>query len=290
MLCPRLLFAASLCFGLAPMATAHAEAVTLGERVLEVSAPEGYCVLDSTRPAEKAMIEALTKFNSEQTRLLVPFGRCDEVVELRAGKRAKLDHFGQILALLQRGELHAVDAPVGAFLESIAKPFPTASIANIADNGEAQFKARGDAPPGRLVAQLGRDDLAVYIGNTSVQQAGPERIVIIGTIGITLVNQIPLSLNMFAVYQGGKGQGEGAIRGVLEELRRAVLDLHGVNEILAEAEGRRALPPPTADQWQKIGSSALIGGLIGALFGLLVTGVILLARRRRRRRAETSAA
>lgn len=289
MLSPRLLLAASLCLAFARVTPSHAEAVTLAGRILEVSAPEGYCVLDPARPAENVMIEALTKFNAEQTRLLVPFGRCDELVDLRAGKRPKLDHFGQILALLQKGQVHSIEAPTEVFLEGIGKPFPTASIGNIADNGEAQFKALGGKLPPRLVAQLGRDDLAVYIGNTSVQQAGPQKIVIIGTIGITLVNQVPLSVNMFAVYEGGKGQGESTIRGVLEQLRRAVIDLHWVNEGPADVQARRALPPPTAEQWKRIGSSALVGGLIGAIFGLLVTAAILLVRRRRRRRAAASA-
>lgn len=247
---------------------------------LEIAPLAGYCVLDEARTAEAALIRTMRGAVGETMRVVLAFGDCTELVELREGKRPVLDHFGQVLLLSEGANIARVGDSRAAYLASVAKPFPAATIEEIAANGEAQLKAGKPADaPKPIFAVIGRDDLAIYIGTTSLQGRGDHRTMVAGVAGIGLIRQVPVNINLFAAYDGTPAAGKATFDGLVDQMSAGIADLQFTNE---DGATPAALPVPNRNEWKAMGSTALVGAVIGGVLGGIGAIAVVLLRRRRR--------
>ncbi|MFA5120725.1 hypothetical protein [Zavarzinia sp.] len=277
---PAALFAAGLTCALAGPAAAVQVDVGQGQS-LELAPPAGYCALDEARPPEANLIRAMRGAVGETMRVVLAFGDCGELVELRDGKRPLLDHFGQILLVAQGDKVQRIPETRANYLAAVAKPMPSATVADIAANGEAQMKAgKPSDRPKPIFAVLGRDELALYIGTTSLQGEGDEKTLVAGLAGVTLVHQIPVNINIFGAYAGDKASGAAALDRLVEQMTAAISDLQFTND---DVDMPAPLPVPSRNEWRAMGSTALVGAVVGGLLGGI--GALALVWLRRRRRA-----
>ncbi|MCF4165708.1 hypothetical protein L2U69_08645 [Zavarzinia compransoris] len=247
---------------------------------LELSPFAGYCALDETRTTEANLIRSFRERVSESMRLVLAFGDCEELVEFRDGTRPFLNRFGQILLVAQSGEVQPVSETRGEYLANVARSFPTATFEEVAANGEAQFDAARPADaPRPLFAVVGRDELALYIATASLQGQDDNRIKVAGVAGVTVVRQLPLTVNLFSAYAGDAATGTATLEDLHLQMAAGIADLQFVNE---DVEKQAALPPPSRGEWRAMGSTALVGALVGGLIGGIGAMVIILLRRRRR--------
>lgn len=281
-LSPVLALGAGLALAAAlPPRPAGAVGVEVGpDETLEIAPLAGYCVLDEARPAEAQLIRTMRGAVGETMRVVLAFGDCNELVELRDGKRSLLDHFGQVLLLTENNAIQRVTDPRSAYLGAIAKPFPTATIEEVAANGEAQSKASKPADaPKPIFAVVARDELAVYIGTTSLQGRGEEKTMVAGLAGIGLIRQVPVNVNLFSAYDGSAETGKAVFEGLIGQMSAGIADLQFTNE---DTAGPVALPVPNRSEWRAMGSTALVGAVAGGLIGGIGAIVVVLWRRRRR--------
>ncbi|WP_133251547.1 hypothetical protein [Zavarzinia aquatilis] len=260
---------------------AEAVGVDIGNgETLEIAPLAGYCVLDESRPAEAQLILAMRGAVSETMRIALAFGDCNELVDLRNGDRAVLDHFGQVLLLTQGAQIERVTDSRPSYLNAVAKPFPTATIEEVAANGEAQAKASkpSDAPK-PVFAVIARDELAIYVGTTSLQGRGTEKTMVAGVAGVGLVRQIPVNINLFSAYDGSAATGKSVFETLIGQMSEGMADLQFTND---DSAMPAALPVPNRSEWQAMGSTALVGAVIGGLLGGVGAIVVVLLRRRRR--------
>lgn len=291
MIRPRLRLPPALAFraGLALAATllpgaAGAVGVEVGPgESLEIAPLAGYCVLDEARPAEAQLIRTMRGAVGETMRVVLAFGDCNELVELRDGKRGLLNHFGQVLLLTEGNAIQRVTDPRPAYLNAIAKPFPTATIEEVAANGEAQSRASKPADaPKPIFAVVARDELAIYIGTTSLQGRGAEKTMVAGLAGIGLIRQVPVNVNLFSAYDGSAGAGTAVFEDLIGQMSAGIADLQFTND---DGAAPVALPVPNRNEWRAMGSTALVGAVVGGLLGGLGAIVVVLWRRRRRHHA-----
>lgn len=270
--------------------SAAAEQVpTAPGQTMEVAPIDGYCVLDESRPVEAEFIKTIRATVGSAMRVALAFGDCTELVELRAGERQILDNFGQILLLANaEGVVQQTDDSKATYLDSVAKQltFPPGRIEDIAANGEAQMKATGKDVPAPIVAVLDHDDQAFYIGTAKLQVDGKRRTVIAGLAAITLVRRASVTINLFSAYDGSQKTGAAVLTNLTRRLKAGVEDLQFVNEDPAAPPA--PLPVPSRNEWQAMGSTALIGGAIGGILGGI--GALFVVWRRRRRHARAGGA
>lgn len=288
MMRPRFRLSAALAFGaglavaavLLPRAAGAVEVEIGTGETLEIAPLAGYCVLDESRPAEAQLILAMRGAVSETMRIALAFGDCNELVDLRNGDRAVLDHFGQVLLLTQGAQVERVTDSRASYLTAVAKPFPTATIEEVAANGEAQAKAAkpSDAPK-PVFAVIARDELAIYVGTTSLQGRGSEKTMVAGVAGVGLVRQVPVNINLFSAYDGSAAAGKAVFESLVEQMSEGMADLQFTND---DSAMPAALPVPNRSEWQAMGSTALVGAVIGGLLGGIGAIAIVLLRRRRR--------
>lgn len=273
--------AAALAAALAFAGPASAVQVDAGNGVsLELAPLPGYCALDETRGAEANLMRTMRDAVGDTMRLVLAFGDCGELVELRDGQRQTLNRFGQILLITQAGEIQVQDGSRGEYLARVASQFPTASFEEIAANGEAQFKAARPADaPRPLFSVVGRDELALYIATASLQDLEQDRTLVAGIAGITMVRQLPVNVNLFSAYAGDTATGTATLEDLHLQMAAGIADLQFVNE---DIERQAALPPPNRSEWRAMAYTALVGALIGALIGGTGAMIIILLRRRRR--------
>ncbi|MDD3443774.1 MAG: hypothetical protein PHS60_00065 [Zavarzinia sp.] len=252
---------------------------------LELAPFAGYCAMDEARPAEAALIRTMRAAVGESMRVVLAFGDCEELVELRDGKRQFLNRFGQILLVAQGDTVQRVSDSRPEYLAKVAKPFPTATLDEVAANGEAQFKATRPADaPKPVFAVIGHDDMALYIATTSQQGHDDARTMVAGIAGISLVRQLQMNVNLFAAYDGSTAQGIQVLDDLHHQMAAGIADLQFVNEDVDTPVA--ALPVPNSSEWRAMGSTALVGALAGGLLGGVGAMVIVLLRRRRRRAPE----
>lgn len=199
----------------------------LGQQVL-FSIPHGYCTPgESAREVE--LMDLAKRSLAEVSRLVHVAVLCSELDEYRIGRRDMLDHWLQIQLIGLKGNFQRIEMPREAFLSGAFEAIPR--VAN-----SAEFNRRLEASVRRLEASvensdvaltdikfepIGRDGNAVYVSMRMNMRVGDRFRPISGVGAITLVNSLPLSIN---VYEGtGSPQSRAQLQAILQELLNTLL-------------------------------------------------------------------
>jgi hypothetical protein len=150
-------------------------------------------------------------------------------------------------------------------VQEVAAAMPKLAWQDIARDAAENWKSRGQTMPTDGLKPLGvldSDQDAIYFGIIMASQGLDGRITTVaGVVGVTLVNKVMLSINLYRVYAG-----QGTIDALLKEQRQNVRALIQANDAPPRGADSNTLAVSGID-WREIAISAAIGGAIFA--GLL---------------------
>ena len=111
--------------------------------------------------------------------------------------------------------------PREAFLSSLSKSSPRVNAAELNRRLKASFENSDISLSGMKIEPIGRDGNAGYVSMRMNMSVGEPSRPISGISGITLLNSLPLSVN---VYEGtGSPQSRGRLQAVQQELLNSLL-------------------------------------------------------------------
>ena len=191
----------------------------LGQQVM-FSNPSGYCT--PGKSAREVELMGLARRSlGEGSRLLHAAVRCSELEDYREGRRDMLDHWLQIQLLGPKGNFQRIEMPREAFLSSLSKSSPRVNAAELNQRLKASFESSDISLSDMKIEPIGRDGNAVYFSMRMNMSVGETSRPISGISGITLLNSLPLSVN---VYEGtGSPQSRGRLQAVQQELLNSLL-------------------------------------------------------------------
>ena len=199
---------------------AAAESVNvLGQQVL-FSNPSGYCTPgESAREVE--LMDLAKRSLAEGSRLVHAAVLCSELEDYRMGRREMLDHWLQIQLIGPKGNFQRIEMPREAFLSGLSKSTPRVNSAELNRRLKASFENSNVALTDMKFEPIGRDGNAVYFSMRMNMSVGESSRPISGISAITLLNSLPLSIN---VYEGtGSPQSRGQLQAVQQELLNSLL-------------------------------------------------------------------
>lgn len=199
---------------------AAAESVNvLGQKVL-FSNPSGYCTPgESAREVE--LMDLAKRSLAEGSHLVHAAVLCSELEDYRAGRRDMLDHWLQIQLICPKGNCQRIEMPREAFLSGLYKSIPRVNSAELNRRLKASFENSEVALTDMKFEPIGRDGNAVYFSMRMNMSVGERSRQISGISAITLLNSLPLSIN---VYEGtGSPQSRGQLQAVQQELLNSLL-------------------------------------------------------------------
>lgn len=260
---------------------ARAQDQVFAGRSIAIAPPQGYCALDPTQPQDAALLAQQQKLQ-QQSKLALMFLDCGDLNALRDGGSAAPQRYGTALVLEQQGEVHAIaNASRTDFVHAVARPLATTNLDDIRRQlgRPEQAAAEGGI---RVLGVIKADERAVYLAVAidSVSVDGkPTLAGIVGVTAITLVNRIPLSLNLYQV----KGDVD-AVAALLSDQQHYVEALLAAN---AAAErppvvGKIMNPEGSLLSSIDLRSPVVLGAVAGALVALVATLAALSLRRRKR--------
>ena len=204
---------------------AEAATVNLLGRSIEVVIPTGYCGL-GPHPAEAEIVRRFREEIGNSNQILAMFADCKELEDSRKGRRTMLDNYGQIVAQTPKGQLRA--------LKGISRTEYIQKLSGRTNDFSEAFK-KGEARvqqfvPGLQLAEnlgiLSTDSNGLYAGvlMTMPDDAGRPR-PIIGIVGMTLVKEMPITINLYQPYRNSPD-----LRGLLARQQSAIAILVRVND------------------------------------------------------------
>lgn len=199
---------------------AAAESVNvLGQQVL-FSNPSGYCTPgESAREVE--LMDLAKRSLAEGSRLVHAAVLCSELEDYRMGRREMLDHWLQIQLIGPKGNFRRIEMPREAFLSGLSKSTPRVNSAELNRRLKASFENSDVALTDMKFEPIGRDGNAVYFSMRMNMSVGESSRPISGISAITLLNSLPLSIN---VYEGtGSPQSRGQLQAIQQELLNSLL-------------------------------------------------------------------
>ncbi len=199
---------------------AAAESVNvLGQQVL-FSNPSGYCTPgESAREVE--LMDLAKRSLAEGSRLVHAAVLCSELEDYRMGRREMLDHWLQIQLIGPKGNFQRIEMPREAFLSGLSKSTPRVNSAELNRRLKASFENSDVALTDIKFEPIGRDGNAVYFSMRMNMSVGESSRPISGISAITLLNSLPLSIN---VYEGtGSPQSRGQLQAIQQELLNSLL-------------------------------------------------------------------
>lgn len=254
--------AAALLF---PLSAAIAETVNVADQDIVLTAPKGSCALDNAEPSDRGIIAMLEARHAGKNSVLMVFGDCKTIARARRGQgTAMID--GQILAPYDGAAPRVYDAQSRAqALQEVAAAIPKLPWQQIARATEMQWKSEGQTLSRDSLKPLGvlhSDADGVYFG-ILMSAPGPDGKLqnVAGIVGVTLVNKVLLSINLYRAYAG-----QATIDALLKEQRQNIRALIQANEAPPRGAGSNAMAVSGVD-WREIAISSAIGGAIFA--GLL---------------------
>jgi len=200
--------------------SAVAESVdVLGQQVM-FSNPSGYCTPGKSA-REVELMDLARRSLGEGSRLVHAAVRCSELDDYRAGRREMLDHWLQIQLLGPKGNFQRIEMPREAFLSSLSKSSPRVNAVELNQRLKASFENSDISLSDMKFEPIGRDGNAVYFSMRMNMIVGETSRPVTGISGITLLNSLPLSIN---VYEGtGSPQSRGRLQSVQQELLNSLL-------------------------------------------------------------------
>lgn len=199
---------------------AAAESVNvLGQQVL-FSNPSGYCTPgESAREVE--LMDLAKRSLAGGSRLVHAAVLCSELEDYRMGRREMLDHWLQIQLIGPKGNFQRIEMPREAFLSGLSKSTPRVNSAELNRRLKASFENSNVALTDMKFEPIGRDGNAVYFSMRMNMSVGESSRPISGISAITLLNSLPLSIN---VYEGtGSPQSRGQLQAIQQELLNSLL-------------------------------------------------------------------
>lgn len=203
---------------------AEAGTVNLLGRSIEAAIPAGYCEY-GPHPAEAELVRRFREVIGNSNQILAMFADCKELEDFRKGRRAMLDNYGQIVAQSPKGQLRALKGM--SRTEYIQKMSGrTYDFSEAFKKGEA--RAQQFVPGLQLAENLGilsADSNGLYTGvlMTVPDDAGRQRPVI-GIVGMTLVKEMPITINLYQPYRNSPD-----LRALLARQQSAIAILVRVN-------------------------------------------------------------
>jgi len=191
----------------------------LGQQVV-FSNPRGYCTPgNSAREVE--LMDLARRSLGEGSRLVHAAVRCSELEDYRKGRRDMLDHWLQIQLIGPKGNFQRFEVPRETFLSGISKSSPRVNAAELNRRLKASVESSDINLSDMKFEPLGRDGNAVYFSMRMNMDVGDLSRPVTGISGITLLNSLPLSIN---VYEGtGSPQSRGQLQTVQQELLNSLL-------------------------------------------------------------------
>jgi len=191
----------------------------LGQQVL-FSNPSGYCTPgESAREVE--LMDLAKRSLAEGSRLVHAAVLCSELEDYRMGRREMLDHWLQIQLIGPKGNFQRIEMPREAFLSGLSKSTPRVNSAELNRRLKASFENSNVALTDMKFEPIGRDGNAVYFSMRMNMSVGESSRPISGISAITLLNSLPLSIN---VYEGtGSPQSRGQLQAIQQELLNSLL-------------------------------------------------------------------
>ena len=191
----------------------------LGQQVL-FSNPSGYCTPgESAREVE--LMDLAKRSLAEGSRLVHAAVLCSELEDYRMGRREMLDHWLQIQLIGPKGNFQRIEMPREAFLSGLSKSTPRVNSAELNRRLKASFENSDVALTDMKFEPIGRDGNAVYFSMRMNMSVGESSRPISGISAITLLNSLPLSIN---VYEGtGSPQSRGQLQAIQQELLNSLL-------------------------------------------------------------------
>ena len=199
--------------------TATESVSVLGQRVV-FSNPSGYCTPGKSA-REVELMDLARRSLSEGSRLVHAAVRCSELEDYRKGRREMLDHWLQIQLIGPKGNFQRIEMPREAFLSGFSKSSPRVNALELNQRLKASFENSDISLSDTKVEPIGRDGNAVYFSMRMNMVVGETSRPVTGISGITLLNSLPLSIN---VYEGsGSPQSRGQLQVVQQELLNILL-------------------------------------------------------------------
>jgi hypothetical protein len=191
----------------------------LGQQVV-FSNPGGYCTPGKSA-REVELMDLARRSLDEGSRLVHAAVRCSELEDYRKGSRDMLDHWLQIQLIGPKGNFQRMEMPREAFLSGLSKSSPRVNAAELNRRLKASFENNDINLSDMKFEPIGRDGNAVYFSMRMNMSVGETSRPISGISGITLLNSLPLSVN---VYEGtGSPQSRGRLQAVQQELLNSLL-------------------------------------------------------------------
>ena len=196
---------------------AQAGTATLLDRPIQFSIPTGYCEIGGLPPDEE-LVDRQKKAIGTSNQVLAMFADCNELEDYRKGNRTILDNYGQILAQKPKGHLRALKGVSRKeYIQNISAH--SNYMADALNKAEARVRQYiPDYQSHENLGILNTDSNGLYFGilMTINDETGHPR-KIIGVIGMTLVNEIPISINLYRVYRDTPN-----LRGLLTQQQSAL--------------------------------------------------------------------
>jgi hypothetical protein len=191
----------------------------LGQQIV-FSNPSGYCTPGKSA-REVELMDLARRSLGEGSRLVYAAVRCSELEDYRKGRRDMLDHWLQIQLIGPKGNFQRIEMPREAFLSGLSKSSPRVNAAELNQRLKASFENSDINLSDMKFEPIGRDGNAVYFSMRMNMSVGETSRPISGISGITLLNSLPLSVN---VYEGtGSPQSRGRLQAVQQELLNSLL-------------------------------------------------------------------
>lgn len=202
-----------------PRSAATESVNVLGQRVV-FSNPSGYCTPGKSA-REVELMDLAWRSLSEGSRLVHAAVRCSELEDYRKGRREMLDHWLQIQLLGPKGSFQRIEMPREAFLSGLLKSSPRVNADELNRRLKASFENSDINLSDMKFEPIGRDGNAVYFSMRMNMSVGQTSRPVTGISGITLLNSLPLSVN---VYEGtGSPQSRSRLQAVQQELLNSLL-------------------------------------------------------------------
>ncbi len=214
---------------------AQAANFRIADRSLAIEPPPSYCAVDRGIAEENDLVEFIEQINAGLNRVLLVFVDCDELGLWRSGRVSLLQRYGQVLTPIE--EVAYRGMPRTVFLEQLEMAMDRAIPVGV-EAGRARMETvlpELEAGQTESLGVLDVDDLALYAAIAQKMGLGQTEVVMAGVFAMTLVKDVPISVNLYRPYDGG-----ATIDTLAREQRDFIEDLMKKNDSL---ETRRESRP-----------------------------------------------
>jgi len=188
---------------------AHAQTthpVDLDGETINFIVPDGYCLVDTDRPAEQVMFQLLDKTLGPDNELIVWFVRCEQLEKLRLGfTDSMFSDYGLYIAVVQPdGAFLSVDYLLRAdVVEELSRQVPFLDIKQLSASTTQRAQETLRDPNASVeideFGTTGFDEHAVYMTLTGTAQLLGTQVPVVGAGGSTVMNRRLVSVMLYLI-------------------------------------------------------------------------------------------